>query len=131
VVLGKLSQNQQLVNPSGLRQDLVSFLTGHRPCGSYDTATNRSSTQSLYLPVQALNTVPLPTKGFRPIAPIERPEDGRSAYGRPACSALPAERLISNAALARSTAKSSPAVQSALSTLHSNPVTVVDRRTSV
>jgi hypothetical protein len=46
----------------------------------------------------------------------------RSDYGHPACSALSTERLISNAALARSTAKSSPAVYSAASTPPLNPV---------
>ena len=46
----------------------------------------------------------------------------RSAYDRRACSALPAERLVSNAALARSTARSSPAVYSAASTPPLNPV---------
>jgi hypothetical protein len=45
-----------------------------------------------------------------------------SAYGRRACSAIPAGRLICNAALARSTAKSSPAVYSASSTPPLNPV---------
>jgi hypothetical protein len=42
--------------------------------------------------------------------------------GRGACSALPAERLISNAALAGSTPKASPAVYSASSAPALNPV---------
>jgi hypothetical protein len=42
--------------------------------------------------------------------------------GRGACSALPAERPISNAALAGSTPKASPAVYSASSAPALNPV---------
>src|SRR5215217_280141 len=45
-----------------------------------------------------------------------------SAYGRRACSALRAGRLFCNAALARSSAKSSPAVYSASSTPPLSPV---------
>jgi hypothetical protein len=46
----------------------------------------------------------------------------RSAYGQRRRSALPPERLISRAALARSRAKSSPAVYSASSKPPLNPV---------
>ena len=56
---------------------------------------------------------------------------GRSAYGLRRLFALPAERIISNAALAGWTAKSSPAVYSASSTPPLNRRDISDRPTSV